>query len=180
VIQSIPVAAIAFVGMLWIVVSTEYPDKAPAVLGELRPFLIPSFLTLVGIRLLGLVMACRFIPTPISALASVVFVEKFTALSLPRSSSVPGTYSGPAPVAYLKEHLDDNARMMVVYPFFARELDAYLTLLFDAPAVQGLNSANIYDSLVVRAYADTFADLGDVDERKALYRRAYNSALVTN
>jgi len=180
VIQSIPVAAIAFVGMLWIVVSTEYPDKAPAVLGELRPFLMPSFLTLVGIRLLGLVMACRLIPTPIPALAAIVLVEMSTAMAIARSSTVPVQYRVTPEVAYLKEHLDDNARMMVVYPFFARELDAYLTLLFDAPAVQGLNSANIYDSLVVRAYADTFADFGDVDERKALYRRAYNSALVTN
>jgi hypothetical protein len=84
-------------------------------------------------------------------------------------------------VAYLKEHLDtDNERMIMVYPFRGRDLASSITLLFDAQAYHGLNSANIYDSLVISDYFDFFADFGDVEERKQLAGRGYSQGTITD
>lgn len=182
VLQCIPLAVLAFLAVLWAIVSVEFPDKSPAVQMDLAGlgFLVPTFLVLVGIRISGLLLELRRAPTSTTLLAAAVLVEMTTAMAIARSSFTPSHYRVTPEIAYLKEQLDDNTRMMVVYPFFAHDLDGHFSLLFDAPAAFGISSANIYDGLVVRAYADTFADFGDIEERKALYRRAYNSALVTN
>jgi hypothetical protein len=185
-LQGAVLIGIVFLWTLSLVLTVEDPERLPdlqAAFLSLAPLAAPAAVVLISIRVLGLGLAVQGgSATKLHAIGAMLLLELTATMAIARPSTPQSAaYPVTPEVAYLKEHLDTlRSRMMMVYPFFARDLDSYITLFFDAQSYHRLNSANIYNSLIVKEYADVIADFGDLDERKRLFRRGYSQNMVTN
>src|SRR5262249_52540218 len=97
------------------------------------------------------------------------------------STPVDSYYPVTPEARFLKEHNSPDYRALLAAPgFMQKGWDSYTTLLFNAKLLHGLNSANIYHSLVIKDYSDVFADFGDVEERKMAYRGGLSQLMWTH
>lgn len=154
-------------------------------------------LLLVGVRALGLGIAlvlprggpslrvAGFGLRPALVVGALLAVELAVAWGVARPR-VGLPYRATPEVGYLQASTDRDLRAMeiLVRPGWPDPLPgAYagsLSLVQNAPAFEGIPTANVYASLVAESYSDTFDDFGDFAYRRSIAERAPNAYMTTS
>lgn len=180
------------VALLLLALRFEWPEGYQDALAHLTPFLWGSFLLVVPVRLYGLGVICRPLPPDWGRVAVVgvcIAAEMVLTWQLIRwIACTPEGHLYPVTpeVAFLQQaHTGDHRISVLELPLNAvgdsrLRMDGFISCYMDAPAVHGLHTANIYQSLIVRDFGRFTDYFPDRAWRRVLYPRASNAVMVTS